>query len=138
MTDTQTPDGLARLIDANLNRLREGIRVIEDINRYIHNDPELTHRLKALRHQLQQAYSPDRLIHRDIRNDIQKKTTHSELQRESLNEIVIANFARAEESSRVLEESFKLLEAKLSELFKAVRYELYDLEKIYFHTHQGD
>ncbi len=29
-----------RLIDANLNRLREGIRVVEDIFRYVYNDKE--------------------------------------------------------------------------------------------------
>ena len=29
---------LYRLIDANLNRLREGIRVIEDIQRFIFNN----------------------------------------------------------------------------------------------------
>ena len=39
-----------RIIDANLNRLREGIRVVEDIFRYIYNDKELSTKLKNLRH----------------------------------------------------------------------------------------
>lgn len=137
MTKEDTPDGIERLIDANLNRLREGIRVIEDVNRYIHNHTQLTHRLKALRHQLRNAYDPERIIHRDIENDIQKESIPSELSRTTLNDIVIANFSRAEESARVLEESFKLTDAGLSELFKTIRYELYALEKLYFRT-EGD
>jgi hypothetical protein len=39
-----------RLIDANLNRLREGIRVVEDIFRYIYNNKEISTKLKSLRH----------------------------------------------------------------------------------------
>lgn len=39
-----------RLIDANLNRLREGIRVAEDIFRYIYNNKEISTKLKSLRH----------------------------------------------------------------------------------------
>ncbi len=134
MTKKESSVGVERLIDANLNRLKEGIRVIEDVARYVNDDTILTPRLKALRHQLQQAYNPDRLIHRDIENDIQKETIPSELNRSTINDLVIANFSRAQESSRVLEESFKLTDATLSELFKSVRYELYALEKYYFHT----
>ncbi|MEA3490996.1 MAG: thiamine-phosphate pyrophosphorylase, partial [Campylobacterota bacterium] len=51
--------------------------------------------------------------------------------------LMIANFSRAQESSRVLEESFKLTDTSLSELFKSIRYELYALEKLYFHTPEG-
>jgi len=126
--------GVERLIDANLNRLGEGIRVIEDIARYIHNDTTLTPRLKNLRHQLQQAHNPKRLQYRDIENDVQKESIPSELIRTSLSDIIIANFSRTQESSRVLEESFKLTDSTLSELFKSIRYELYALEKIYFST----
>jgi len=132
MTNEEISAGMERLIDANLNRLREGIRVIEDINRYIHDNTTLTPRLKTLRHQLQDAYTPRRLVYRDIENDIQKESIPSEMNRTSLDDIVIANFSRAEESARVLEESFKLNDAELSERFKSIRYELYALEKIYF------
>ena len=124
--------GIERLIDANLNRLGEGIRVIEDIARYVHDDSTLTPRLKTLRHQLQQAHNPQRLLYRDIENDVQKESISSELTRSSLSDLIIANFSRTQESSRVLEESFKLTDTTLSELFKSIRYELYALEKIYF------
>ena len=52
------------------------------------------------------------------------------MKRDSIVGIMAANFKRAEESSRVLEELFKLYDNKYSENFKHIRYELYDLEKI--------
>lgn len=128
----QHSEKIERLIDANLNRLKEGIRVVEDITRYIQDDAHLTSQLKTLRHQLQQAHNKQRLIHRDIEHDVLKETIASELNRTTLNDIVIANFSRSQESSRVLEESFKLSDSTLSELFKSIRYELYALEKYYF------
>ena len=43
---------MLRLIDANLNRAREGIRVIESVARFILNDADLSKSLKAMRHEL--------------------------------------------------------------------------------------
>ncbi|HIO95596.1 MAG TPA: thiamine-phosphate pyrophosphorylase [Campylobacterales bacterium] len=126
---------IERLIDANLNRLKEGLRVVEDICRYVYNDKHLTSEIKILRHKLQISYSIDRLQHRDIVGDVQKTSTQSELSRLNLNDILIANFSRAEESSRVLEEIFKLQDTEQSELFKQIRYQLYDIEKRYFQTY---
>ncbi|RXJ84041.1 thiamine-phosphate pyrophosphorylase [Arcobacter sp. CECT 8985] len=117
-----------RLIDANLNRLREGIRVIEDIFRYIYNDKQNASRLKQLRHKCRIDLYNDLLSSRDIKNDVLKKSTKSEQTREDLYSILIANFKRAQESSRVLEEFTKLISATNSENFKDIRYELYDLE----------
>ncbi len=117
-----------RLIDANLNRLREGIRVVEDIFRYIYNNKEIASRLKTLRHKARIDLYNELLQSRDIRNDVLKKSTSSEQSREDLNAILIANFKRAQESSRVLEEFTKLHDTKISEIFKAIRYELYDIE----------
>lgn len=118
-----------RLIDANLNRLREGIRVVEDIFRYIYNDKQIATKLKDLRHQSRIDLYDDLLNSRDIINDCLKQTTKSESSRENLQSILIANFKRAQESSRVLEEFTKLEAANSSEVFKNIRYELYDLEK---------
>ncbi|UPT78648.1 thiamine-phosphate pyrophosphorylase [Sulfurovum sp. XGS-02] len=132
MTNEETSEKIARLIDANLNRLKEGIRVIEDINRYIYDDKSLTSTLKQLRHKLQLAYDQNRLQYRDIENDVQKESITSELSRSSINDLIIANFSRAQESARVLEESFKLVDHTLSELFKEVRYGLYAVEKAFF------
>lgn len=132
MTSENSLIKIERLIDANLNRLKEGIRVVEDINRYLYDDKLLTSSLKSLRHKLQSAHNIDRLQYRDIENDVQKKSTDSELSRSNITDIMIANFSRAQESSRVLEESFKLIDTEKSEIFKTIRYELYGLEKSFF------
>lgn len=118
-----------RLLDANLNRLREGIRVVEDIFRYIYNDKQTASKLKELRHLSRIDIYDQLLDSRDIVNDVLKKSTSSEQTREDLHSILIANFKRAQESSRVIEEFGKLLSNEVSENFKFIRYELYDLEK---------
>ncbi len=123
---------IERLIDANLNRLKEGLRVVEDICRYIHDDRNITSKMKELRHQLQGMYSKNRLKFRDIIGDVQKNSTKSELSRKSIESVIIANFSRTEESARVLEEMFKLKNTEYSKRFKQIRYEIYELEKTYF------
>jgi thiamine-phosphate pyrophosphorylase len=123
---------IERLIDANLNRLKEGLRVVEDICRYIHDDRNITSKMKELRHQLQGMYNKNRLQYRDIIGDVQKNSTKSELSRKSVESVVVANFSRTEESARVLEEMFKLKNIEYSKRFKQIRYEIYELEKNYF------
>ena len=117
-----------RLIDANLNRLREGIRVVEDIFRYIYNDKETSSKLKSLRHLSRLENYVQLLETRDIKNDVLRESITSEQNRNNLYSILIANFKRAQESSRVLEEFCKLDSIKDSENFKYIRYELYNLE----------
>ncbi len=117
-----------RLIDANLNRLREGIRVVEDIFRYIYNNKEISTKLKSLRHIALTKNYYELLETRDVENDVLRESIKSEQNREDLNSILIANFKRAQESSRVLEELTKLSSIEDSENFKYIRYELYNLE----------
>jgi thiamine-phosphate pyrophosphorylase len=117
-----------RLIDANLNRLREGIRVVEDIFRYIYNDKEISTKLKNLRHLARLDLYTEMLETRDVKNDVLRESIKSEQNRDDLYSILIANFKRAQESSRVLEEFCKLTSIEDSENFKYIRYELYNLE----------
>ncbi|SUX19899.1 thiamine-phosphate pyrophosphorylase [Campylobacter ureolyticus] len=58
-----------------------------------------------------------------------KKSINLELQRKDLNSVLTANLKRSQESARVLEEIFKLIDLENSQIFKNARYELYDLEK---------
>ena len=120
---------LFRVIDANLNRLKEGIRVVEDIARYRDNNKELSLRLKELRHLARVDDLKELLNGRDSINDVLRPSTSSEMNRGTLQNIITANFKRAQESSRVLEEIYKLADANLSENFKHIRYTLYALEK---------
>lgn len=117
-----------RLIDANLNRLREGIRVVEDIFRYVYNDKQTAIKLKELRHLSRLENYIELLETRDVSNDVLRASIKSEQNRTDLYSILIANFKRAQESSRVLEEFTKLISIKDSENFKYIRYELYNLE----------
>ena len=122
-------DKLLRASDANLNRLREGLRVVEDVCRYIFDDAVLSAKAKNLRHLARTENYNDLLSARDIINDCSKQTTQSELSRIGLDSLLLANFKRAQESSRVLEEIMKIESPKDSQKFKSIRYELYDLEK---------
>ncbi|QKJ24573.1 thiamine-phosphate pyrophosphorylase [Poseidonibacter lekithochrous] len=119
-----------RLIDANLNRLREGIRVVEDIFRYIYNDKDTAIKLKTLRHLARLENYTELLETRDVANDVLRSSIKSEQNRDDLFSILIANFKRAQESSRVLEEFTKLSSIEDSENFKYIRYELYTLETV--------
>jgi thiamine-phosphate pyrophosphorylase len=121
---------IERLIDANYNRLKEALRLLEDIQRFIYDNKELSYAFKELRHNLTSLYSQKRVKHRDIINDVSKTSTSSELKREDLNSLIEANFSRAFESSRVLEEAFKLTEIEKSAVAKEIRYKLYNLHKI--------
>lgn len=120
---------LYRVIDANLNRLKEGVRVIEDIARYVNNDKTLASKLKEIRHQSRIDDLQNLLNSRDSVNDVLRPTVTSEMNRDSLESIIIANYKRAQESSRVLEEMYKIVDPTLSENFKSLRYALYQLEK---------
>ena len=130
MTSNSFSPEVYRVIDANLNRLREGVRVVEDLLRYKYNNKELSTKLKSVRHKARVGEIKKLLEHRDSINDVLKISTQSEKNRKDILSILTANFKRAEESARVLEEIYKLQNTKDSENFKNIRYELYDLEKI--------
>ena len=64
-----------RIIDANLNRLNEGIRVVEDIFRYALNHKEIASSLKELRHNARIDKLYDQLLNsRDVDNDVLRPT----------------------------------------------------------------
>jgi thiamine-phosphate pyrophosphorylase len=123
---------LLRVIDANINRYKEGLRVVEDICRYIFNNKKISSQLKTLRHISLPITSKELLSKRDSLNDVLKVSTNDEKQRKDLDSLLTANIKRAQESARVLEEVFKLIDIQTSELFKTYRYSLYEIEKQLF------
>jgi len=127
--EMKTNNNLFRVIDANVNRYKEGIRVVEDIYRYIYNDRNISSTLKTLRHITLPISQKELLQYRDSINDVLKISTKSEQNRANLESIIIANIKRSQESARVLEEVFKLIDIKTSEKFKENRYILYNIEK---------
>jgi thiamine-phosphate pyrophosphorylase len=126
------PEHILRLLDANLNRLREGVRVVEDIRRYCFDDALISKELKELRHKARLEPYLTLLKRRDITNDVLKSTTKSESSRVDLTSVQIANLKRAQESARVLEESLKLYDVQEAQNFKDIRYKLYEIESRIF------
>lgn len=125
---------ILRIIDANLNRLKEGLRVCEDICRFILDDRLLAKNYKDIRHKVSEALeeflSTRKVIQaRDIIKDVGKKSVKLELKRKDFKDIFVANIQRTKESMRVVEEFNKLFDKNISQRFKTLRYKIYDLEK---------
>lgn len=89
--------GVYRIIDANLNRVMEAVRVCEDIIRFSSNNERLTRRLKNLRHNVSTAIKALHKKHleelfssRNI-DDVGKGSIESEKNRENLVDLFLAN-----------------------------------------------
>ncbi len=133
-----SPEGLSqqtlRIIDANLNRIGESLRLLEDVARLILNDTNLSKKLKTIRHELEdvdfhlkkqllQARQADSDVGADIK-------VEQQLGKRELSTTVIANSRRIEQSLRVVEELAKTPDIELdSNRFEKSRFELYTLEK---------
>ncbi len=118
-----------RILDANLDRAREGLRVIEDWCRFGLNRGDLTETLKHLRQQLAQWHTPELRLARDTPGDPGTPLTHpDEAQRSSLTHVLQANFCRVQEALRVLEEYGKLHSMAMGAACKQMRYQVYTLE----------
>jgi len=127
---------LYRALDANCNRVREGLRVAEDAARFVLDDPQLLNRLKRLRHAVTQAEkilfvsAASRVSSRDVSKDLGRGTSEkAEKKRVSLEDLMRANLKRAQEGLRSLEEFSKLVGSPVSVRFKKIRYECYQVEE---------
>ncbi len=122
-----------RIIDANLNRACEGLRVLEDVVRFAYNNNRLTLRIKRQRHRLRELFSKEMIdattIERDAEGDVGRTPSKLEDKRENLSEIVTCNMKRVEESMRSLEEFSKLFSTKKAQQMKSMRFNLYSIEK---------
>lgn len=123
-----------RILDANINRTKEGLRVCEEIARFILNSSRLTAEFKRIRHNIDSLIKrlpPNiKLIQeRDSLKDIGKNIRANELCRADSRDIFCANIQRLKESIRVLEEFSKLSSQKAALGFKEIRYKIYAIEK---------
>src|SRR5262249_36625069 len=129
-----------RILDAAANRAREGLRVAEDYVRFTLDDRHLMSLLKNWRHRLSAILSEidfhglasSRDTTRDVGTSVK---TRREGLRETLLDVVVANFKRVQEATRTLEEFGKVLAPDLGRQFEKLRYELYTLEKAVLLTH---
>jgi len=134
-----------RIIDANLNRVGEGLRVLEDIARLLLDDAALSQQLKDMRHEmvkvdlsLEQQFLQARNSEGDVGINLEAS---GEEKYKELSATVVANSRRVQEALRVLEELAKNPGVPLeSDKFKRARFGLYTIEKELFSklTQQGE
>ncbi len=128
-------DKLYRALDANANRAREGLRVVEEYVRLVLDDAAFSARLKELRHAVTEAVVgmgiDERLLAARMSDGDVGATDPegSEGRRDDMRHIVTANLRRSQEALRVLEEYSKLVSGGGCAKFKRLRFETYTLEK---------
>jgi thiamine-phosphate pyrophosphorylase len=125
---------IIRIIDANANRCREGLRVLEEVARFVMDDAFLTAIAKDLRHDLElliaEIPAARRIVARDTIADVGTTlTAQPEVQRRDIPAVIAANARRVEEGLRCVEEFGKLVSEQLATGAKALRYRVYTLEK---------
>ena len=93
-------------MDANLNRTAEGIRVCEEVARFILDDQRLTAQFRNIRHRIFKVcgvIAREKLIKkRDSREDVGRNLLRGELKRSNFQDVFFANMQRVKESIRVL------------------------------------
>jgi thiamine-phosphate pyrophosphorylase len=126
-------DSIFRVIDVNYNRSKEGLRVVEDILRFVVEDDALRRKVRLIRHDLNKVmeneFSGKLLKARNSVKDLGRKTDELEMSRSNLAQLFYANIQRSKESLRVLEEFFKIVNKNKVALLKKNRYRVYELEK---------
>ena len=129
---------IAQLIDANLDRAREGLRVMEDWCRFGLNRSDFSIKIKEWRQQLgahhHNIYRKARLTSEDpakgVSHPLQK-------QRSTPEEIFVANSSRVQEALRVIEEFTRKTDPMLSEIAAKIRYETYEIEIQVLNSKEG-
>ena len=120
---------ISQIIDANLDRAREGLRVLEDWARFGLGNEDFVIRIKNFRQILGKNHLE---IYKKSRNHIEdqcKGLSHDEqIKRKRSSKIISSNSARVQEALRVIEEFSRNHNNKLSKIASEIRYEIYTLE----------
>jgi len=118
-----------QIIDANLDRAREGLRVLEDWARFGLGENDCVERIKNFRQILGKNHLE---VYKQSRNYIEdecKGLTHQEQNnRKTPEQIISSNAGRVQEALRVIEEFSRLQNHELSKIASEIRYEIYTLE----------
>jgi thiamine-phosphate pyrophosphorylase len=127
MTTPNVP--LFRILDANLDRAREGLRVVEEWCRFGLDDSALTGICKQLRQELGHWHCNDFRFARDTTGDVGTDLTHAQEQvRADIPAVLQANLCRVQEALRALEEYGKVYDPAMGAACKQMRYQVYGLE----------
>ncbi len=122
-----------RLIDANANRAREGLRVLEDYARFILDAGPISADLKQCRHDLAAALADvlsDAILWRDTPHDVgTANKTSAEGVRQDVGHVVTAAGKRLGEALRAIEEYLKTINPAAASAVESVRYRVYEIER---------
>jgi thiamine-phosphate pyrophosphorylase len=123
-----------RILDANLNRATEGLRVIEDYCRFALDDGHLTQRCKQMRHDLvtalEEISTPALAAARESQTDVGAEvSTPQEGERASLEHVAAASWQRVQQALRVIDECLKLVAPDSASAVEQLRYQAYTLAK---------
>jgi len=121
-----------RILDANANRAREALRVMEEAARFLLDDEALSRQCKQLRHDLAAALARvDALeLHRDTPGDVGTHiSTDSENFRGSAHDVAVAAGKRLSEALRAIEEYGKTLPPEIAPAVEPLRYRAYEIER---------
>ncbi|MCH8192637.1 MAG: thiamine phosphate synthase, partial [Planctomycetes bacterium] len=129
-----TQKAALRIIDANFNRAREALRVVEEYCRFALNNAHLSTRTKQIRHDLTHALTAldlEGLVTcRDTAGDVGTAYMIADPQeRSDLEDCLRAGCKRLTEALRTLSEMIQIEDPRLAKVLEALRYQSYTLEK---------
>ncbi len=127
---------LFRVLDANLNRAREGLRVCEEVARLVLDDAALTRRCQRLRYSVERVarlLPIEKLLQaRDSRSDVGRPALRGAARRHrNARDLTAANLKRVQEALRVLEEFSRLVQPSAGRAFGTLRFKAYTLEQAF-------
>jgi len=132
---------ILRIIDANLNRAREGLRVCEDVLRFTLPGSPVINSLKTCRHLATKFILDSRRLElsvlvdsRDVKKDMSKFNDFKRPGNGDISAVFMANIERAKESLRVMEECCKVIDETVSRKYRRLRFRVYEAEKKYNDT----
>jgi thiamine-phosphate pyrophosphorylase len=117
-----------RILDANGNRAAEGLRVLEDVARFLCDDVRASEMAKDMRHAVRHAIPAEAVAARDSRCDVGQALANADGVRIRLVDLVRANSARVQEALRAAEEAARLCATSHASSLEALRYRSYSLE----------
>lgn len=124
---------LYRIIDANINRVSEGLRVLEDISRFLLEKNYLSKEFRQLRHLVRKTLAQENLLsYRNSTGDLGLKISQSTNidNKKDINSLIKANAKRVQEGLRSIEEVLKVLgKTHESKNFERMRFKSYSLER---------
>lgn len=134
MPEQSLTSDIARILDTNFNRAREGLRVMEEYARFVLGDASFSAACKGLRHELAVALGESRIDAlmrcRDVIGDVGTAVSaHGEYERSDAAHVARASAKRVGEALRVIEEYLKVSDGAAGAAVERLRYQCYQLEQ---------